>query len=592
VNVSLILSDIKHEEDLEDLELPLIFIIDCGMQNKQNTDYSFLTFFICFCILYFCSYYKSYSQNIDIYESYVVLNINGGGNNYYDLEANTPLFDFNNTFLGTFTPGINSIVFVGGQNKTTKCNGGNVTGGNIYYRIHLKSCSGGSFSSLPLGFKSDDVGAPCLGQNQTWETLNGTNNIIAGLTAGTYVLEIYTDATGSPGTVFSSNSGNNFKAEFGISFPYGAYASAVYIEKNNNGQSLFYNTLISCGPNDIDGSRIYEGTNLGTFKANSLDLRLTGAELKSFEQSGFDVCKVKMCYLVYLEGARPATPTFTCLDIYEYQKCCLDSLSQSGCLAVSPDDFPNTSNGSCSTGDRKWQSPGNPNPAFPVLLTGYPLGKKVLEVYYEIHGYPTGGNCNAPTIYYDNNNLSNYKATFEIVEILPFEKIQLNIEKKQHKIILNWKVNENESYFQHIVEYSTNGVNFNNIGKVDKSQISSEGNYFYSCSQLSNGIGYYRIKSLRNDGAFIYSNIKSLVVYNTQKLVSFSSLSDHMIQLNASNDIMISRISISNLSGQFMKHFYKMPSMKQIDISWLPAGFYILHVATDKGVVNLPFVKQ
>ena len=70
-------------------------------------------------------------QTIGIYESYAILNINSAGNTEYDLNANTGNTDFNNANLGTFLPGINTLVMAGGINKTYKCNGGDVFGGNI-----------------------------------------------------------------------------------------------------------------------------------------------------------------------------------------------------------------------------------------------------------------------------------------------------------------------------------------------------------------------------------------------------------------------------------------------------------------------------
>lgn len=155
-----------------------------------------------------------WGQTTGIYESYAILNINSGGNTYYDLNAATANSDFNNANLGTFLSGTNSLVFSGGENKTFKCSGGNVTGSNIYYRVYLSSGSGGSFTTLGMSFVSNDAGG--CGGNQTWRINNGATNIISGLAAGTYTLEVYSDAPGSPSTAFATNGGANYKANFTV----------------------------------------------------------------------------------------------------------------------------------------------------------------------------------------------------------------------------------------------------------------------------------------------------------------------------------------------------------------------------------------
>ncbi|HLN96356.1 MAG TPA: T9SS sorting signal type C domain-containing protein, partial [Flavobacterium sp.] len=68
------------------------------------------------------------------------------------------------------------------------------------------------------------------GGNQTWQGTGGTINIISGLTTpGNYTLEVYTEANGTPGTVYSSNNGANYKATFNYCGPSsGALPSGEY----------------------------------------------------------------------------------------------------------------------------------------------------------------------------------------------------------------------------------------------------------------------------------------------------------------------------------------------------------------------------
>src|SRR5574343_855185 len=95
--------------------------------------------------------------SIGIYESYVILNLNGAGNTFYDLNAATANTDFQGANLGTFTQA-QTLVLAGAQNKTFKCNGGNVTGGNVYYRVYSVTATPGSVNTaIPMSFVSNDA---------------------------------------------------------------------------------------------------------------------------------------------------------------------------------------------------------------------------------------------------------------------------------------------------------------------------------------------------------------------------------------------------------------------------------------------------
>lgn len=151
-----------------------------------------------------------------IYESYTILSINGSANKYYDMNAATGNTDFNGNNLGNFFPG-STLVVKGGQNKTFKCGGCDITNGFLQYRVYLTSGGpSGAFTGLSMNFLSNDAGG--CGGNQTWQGTGGTTNIIGGLsTPGNYTLEVYTTADYQfcgNGTNYSNNGGANYKATF------------------------------------------------------------------------------------------------------------------------------------------------------------------------------------------------------------------------------------------------------------------------------------------------------------------------------------------------------------------------------------------
>ncbi|MFK7780811.1 hypothetical protein, partial [Psychroserpens sp.] len=94
-----------------------------------------------YCFLYCCLFAMcftsalSFSQS-DIYESYVILNVNGSGNSFYDLNVDTANTNFEGANLGTFRSS-NSLILNGAQNQTYKCGTHNILNSYIDYRVYV-----------------------------------------------------------------------------------------------------------------------------------------------------------------------------------------------------------------------------------------------------------------------------------------------------------------------------------------------------------------------------------------------------------------------------------------------------------------------
>ncbi|MGZ5021294.1 MAG: PEP-CTERM sorting domain-containing protein [Chthoniobacterales bacterium] len=160
-----------------------------------------------------------------IYDPFAI--VNGA---FYDLGAVTALPDYQGAFLGTFDPAT-QLLLLGGQEKSFKNNGTDVTGHFLGWRVYSGAPSG-SFANIgyPFQWNSGDPGAPGnLGNvgDQQWGTdvegANGTNaavNILTGLAPGTYTLEVFsfinTNSVDAPAQIFNNNGGANYTATFTV----------------------------------------------------------------------------------------------------------------------------------------------------------------------------------------------------------------------------------------------------------------------------------------------------------------------------------------------------------------------------------------
>lgn len=159
-----------------------------------------------------------FAQSAGFNNTFLILSLNGGANAYYDLNAATSNTDFNNANLGTFAAGSTNLTLKGAEHNVFKCGGADLTSTRLYYRVYPTASPNGSFISQSIGFTSG-FNNGCGGQDQVWSNTGLTINVLAGLGAGAYTLEVFSDATITccGGTAFASNSGNNYKANFTVS---------------------------------------------------------------------------------------------------------------------------------------------------------------------------------------------------------------------------------------------------------------------------------------------------------------------------------------------------------------------------------------
>ena len=154
---------------------------------------------------------ESFSQGI--YESYIIFDVNGSGNTYYDLNASTSNTDFNGNNFGIFSTS-NSLYLKGFEHKVWQANDG-ATGfqwSRLYYKVEETSDNSQSFSNLSASY-AGWIG----GNNHKWLNNTANVNLLDGLLPGNYKITVYGQARDNNNTdVYDSNSGSNYIATFSI----------------------------------------------------------------------------------------------------------------------------------------------------------------------------------------------------------------------------------------------------------------------------------------------------------------------------------------------------------------------------------------
>jgi gliding motility-associated-like protein len=181
------------------------------------------------------------------------------------------------------------------------------------------------------------------------------------------------------------------------------FASAVRIQTNQSpATNTIYNTT-GAGVDCINTNCAEQlnGTDFGSFDANSGDLKITGGEIKTAITLG-NVCSATMSYRVYRVG--DVAGPFSVLPLSALEEC-VDTGADAD---LNPDTFADGF-GPCNSNDQKWKNYG-----FDIDLTNtLCTGNYILEVFYSYVGSGCDANGCTDTKNINNNGLF-YSATFAI----------------------------------------------------------------------------------------------------------------------------------------------------------------------------------
>ena len=129
-----------------------------------------------------------------------------------------------------------------------------------------------------------------------------------------------------------------------------------------------------------------------------------------------------------------------------------------------------------------------------VLKVNLPTAKRVK--FKDVTNGTTGYQLDLDSVY------------FKSVQPLPARFAAINANLVSNLVKVNWTSDVEVNTANYAIEKSTNGVDFKEIGKIF---ASNSRNYSWIDPTPANGINYYRIKSLDNNGSINYSTTVKVI---------------------------------------------------------------------------------
>ena len=176
-------------------------------------------------------------------------------------------------------------------------------------------------------------------------------------------------------------------------------------------------------------------------------------------------------------------------------------------------------------------------------------------------------------------------------EQLPVSLSGFTATAKENNVALNWHTASETNTNHFIIERSTNGTDFSEIGNI-KAIGSGANSYAFTDLSPSDGINYYRLQTIDADGAATYSKVVSVqLTVASKQFTVYPNPGRDAITINGNH---ISTVEIIDNQGKVLVtktlHDASNPA---IAINSLAVGVYHLRVQTTDGKVSATnFVKE
>jgi trimeric autotransporter adhesin len=163
--------------------------------------------------------------------------------------------------------------------------------------------------------------------------------------------------------------------------------------------------------------------------------------------------------------------------------------------------------------------------------------------------------------------------------LLPLNLVSFTGTKTSNGNLLEWKTANEINTKAFMIERSYDGINFIGIGNVN-ALGNGNGNYNFTDADKYNGVVYYRLKMIDNDGRFTNSNIIKLSTFNLQLSTLYPNpIKDKATLYISDRSLLNTQATIVDANGRIIRAFNIKNNFEIVDMSVLPSGLYVLKLS-------------
>ncbi|MEO6218975.1 MAG: T9SS type A sorting domain-containing protein [Ginsengibacter sp.] len=179
---------------------------------------------------------------------------------------------------------------------------------------------------------------------------------------------------------------------------------------------------------------------------------------------------------------------------------------------------------------------------------------------------------------------------------LPVSLIDFTGSLLNKSVILNWKIVSDKKLNRFIIERSGDARSFVSLQSIQAiGPVSILRNYSTTDASPLQGINYYRLKMVDDDGQFIYSNVVAVRINQDEQLQIFPNPAGKILYVSANGNNERAIAEIIDGNGRKLKAVNVIlngATSFSLDVSSLPKALYHLVLRKDSGVEVRTFIKN
>lgn len=148
---------------------------------------------------------------------------------------------------------------------------------------------------------------------------------------------------------------------------------------------------------------------------------------------------------------------------------------------------------------------------------------------------------------------------------------------------LTWNAQNDKGFNHFAIEKGTDALVFKGIGNVFPLSYSKVNDYYFDDNDLVNGLNYYRLKMIENDGSFQYSGIVHIDASGNEnnKLRLYPNPVHQFLYIDYNGNQALGKIKVSDISGRNVLIAQLPAKQTSLDVSRLSNGIYFVTVSSE-----------